>query len=121
MLRRGIPPPKAFSSLRRIPTLPGMGGQGFIPEDGEGGLVEGAKEAKERRQQDPFELPHGAAPRAGMQGQKQRGAAPTPTLDRPGTTPETTPGTGGGIGKTDEREAPPDGGRVQDPKTRNTP
>jgi hypothetical protein len=65
-----------------------MGGQGFIPEDGEGGLVEGAKEAGERRQQEPLELPHGAAPRAGMQGRKERGAAPTQTLDRPGTTPK---------------------------------
>ncbi|MGZ6124418.1 MAG: hypothetical protein ACXWLR_05635 [Myxococcales bacterium] len=98
-----------------------MGGQGFIPEDGEGGLVEGAKEAKERRKQDQFELPHGAAPRAGMQGQKERGAAPTPTLERPGTTPAGTPGSGGGIGKTGESEPPREGGRVQDPKTRNTP
>jgi hypothetical protein len=97
-----------------------MGGQGFIPEDGEGGLVEGAKEAKELRERDRFELPHGAAPRAGMQGRTQRGAAPTPTLERPGTTPEATPGTGGGIGKAETPE-PREGGRVQDPKSRNTP
>jgi hypothetical protein len=94
-----------------------MGGQGFIPEDGEGALVEGAKEARERRQKDAFELPHGAAPRAGMQGRKERGAAPTQTLERPGT----TPGDGGGIGKTEEPEPPREGGRVQDPKSRNTP
>jgi hypothetical protein len=72
-----------------------MGGQGFIPEDGEGALVEGA------------------APRAGMQGQKERGAAPTQILERPGTTKEEPPGTG--------HEPPREGGRVQDPKTRNTP
>ena len=98
-----------------------MGGQGFIPEDGEGGLVEGAKEAKERREEHEFEMPHGAAPRAGMQGRKDRGAVPTTTLERPGTTPSTTPGTGGGIGKTESPEPPRGGGRVQDPKTRNTP
>jgi hypothetical protein len=93
--------------------LPPMGGQGFIPEDGEGGLVEGAKEAKDRREEHAYERPSGAAPRAGMQGEKDRGAAPTKTLERPGTTPEHTPGTGG--------EPPREGGRVQDPKSRNTP
>ena len=98
-----------------------MGGQGFIPEDGEGSLVEGAKEAKERREEDAFERPGGTAPRAGMQGKKERGAIPDQTLDRPGTTPAHTPGTGGRIGKTDSPEAPRAGGRVQDPKNRNTP
>jgi hypothetical protein len=98
-----------------------MGGQGFIPEDGTGALVEGAEEAKERREKLDFEMPHGAAPRAGMQGRKERGALPTQTLERPGTTPATTPGSGGGIGKTEEPEAPREGGRVQDPKSRNTP
>ncbi len=98
-----------------------MGGQGFIPEDGEGGLVEGAKEAKERREQDEFERPGGAAPRAGMQGRKDRGAAPEPTLERPGSTPPNPPGSGGGLGKTDPPEPPRAGGRVQDPRTRNTP
>lgn len=90
-----------------------MGGQGFIPEDGEGGLVEGAKEAKERREEHGPGRVEGGAPRAGMQGGKDRGAAPTQTLERPGTTPERTPGTGA--------EPPREGGRVQDPKTRNTP
>ncbi|HZX95349.1 MAG TPA: hypothetical protein VFE90_12590 [Myxococcales bacterium] len=89
-----------------------MGGQGFIPEDGKGGLVEGSKEAEERREEHSWEQPTGA-PRAGMQGKKERGAAPTQTLDRPGTTPERTPGTGA--------EPPREGGRVQDPKSRNTP
>jgi hypothetical protein len=71
-----------------------MGGQGFIPEDGEGGLVEGAKEAKKLEQQPGAPLASakgaakGAAPRAGMQGAKERGAAPTTILPRPGTTPE---------------------------------
>jgi hypothetical protein len=92
-----------------------MGGQGFIPEDGEGGLVEGEKESKEVRGQDHFELPGGAAPRAGMQGRKERGAAPTQTLDRPGTTPEPR------TGNAETPEPPREGGRVQDPKTRNTP
>ena len=98
-----------------------MGGQGFIPEDGEGGLVEGAKEAKELREQDAFERPGGAAPRGGMQGRNDRGAAPEQTLPRPGTTPSATPGTGGGIGKTESPEPEGGGGRVQDPKSRNTP
>ena len=79
--------------------------------------MEGAKEAGERRQQDAFELPHGAAPRAGMQGRKERGAVPTQTLERPGT----TPGAGGETGTSEESEPPREGGRVQDPKTRNTP
>ena len=92
-----------------------MGGQGFVPEDGEGGLVEGAKVADERRRQDQFELPHGAAPRAGMQGRKERGAVPTQTLERPGTTKAS------GAAETGEPEPPREGGRVQDPKTRNTP
>ncbi len=90
-----------------------MGGQGFIPEDGEGSLVEGAKEAKERREEHAYEWPGGAAPRAGMQGRKDRGVAPTQTLERPGTSPERTPGTGA--------EPTREGGRVQDPKSRNTP
>jgi hypothetical protein len=93
----------------------------MIPEDGKGGIVEGTKEAQERREKNAFELPHGAAPRAGMQGRKERGAAPTPTLERPGTTPEATPGSGGGMGKTEKPEPPREGGRVQDPKSRNTP
>jgi hypothetical protein len=71
-----------------------MGGQGFIPEDGEGALVEGSEEAKELRREHAWEQPGGAAPRAGMQGQEP-------------------PGTG--------HEPPREGGRVQDPKTRNTP
>jgi hypothetical protein len=67
-----------------------MGGQGFIPEDGQGGLVEGDKEAKklEQRPDAPLAGSRGAAPRAGMQGTKERGAAPTTILPRPGTTPE---------------------------------
>jgi hypothetical protein len=88
-----------------------MGGQGFIPEDGEGALVEGSKEAQELRKEHAYEQP--VAPRAGMQGHKERGAAPTQTLERPGTTPPEPPGTG--------KEPPREGGRVQDPKTRNTP
>jgi len=87
-----------------------MGGQGFVPEDGQGALVEGAKETKQLEQRsDPA---HGAAPRAGMQGTKERGAAGTTILPRPGTTPEkggrtdvhrtteqsaTTTGTGEGV------------------------
>jgi hypothetical protein len=63
----------------------------------------------------------GGAPRAGMQGKKERGAAPTQTLERPGTTPAGTPGSGGGIGKPPEKEAPREGSRVQDPRGRNTP
>ena len=52
-----------------------MGGQGFIPEDGEGGLVEGNREANRHREETQYE--HGnAAPRAGMQGpQGARGGA----------------------------------------------
>ena len=96
-----------------------MGGQGFIPEDGEGALVEGSKEAKERREQNSFEQPSAAAPRAGIQGERERGGAPEKILERPGTTPQGTPGSGGGIGK---KEPPEDtSGRVQDPKSRNTP
>ncbi len=64
-----------------------MGGQGFVPEDGEGSLVEGSEEAKERREEHSYEYPQGA-PRAGMQGSTKRGAAPGQRLDRPGTTPE---------------------------------
>jgi hypothetical protein len=93
----------------------------MIPEEGTGGIVEGTKQAQERREKTALELPHGAAPRAGMQGRKERGAAPTQTLDRPGTTPEATPGAGGGIGRTEKPEPPREGGRVQDPKSRNTP
>ena len=93
----------------------------MIPEDGTGGMVEGTKQAQERREKAGLELPRGAAPRAGMQGRKERGAAPTQTLDRPGTTPEAMPGSGGGIGKTEEPEPPREGGRVHDPKSRNTP
>jgi hypothetical protein len=89
----------------------------MIPEDGEGGIVEGSKQAQRRQ----VETPGGAAPRAGMQGKKERGAAPTPILERPGTTPPGTPGSGGGIGKPPEDETPREGGRVQDPKSRNTP
>src|SRR5437588_9002464 len=68
---------------RRI--LSGMGGQGFVPEDGQGALVEGAKETKQLEQQSG---PAHGAPRAGMQGTKERGAAGTTILPRPGTTPE---------------------------------
>jgi len=93
----------------------------MIPEEGEGGIVEGTKQAQEQREKNAFELPHGAAPRAGMQGRRERGAAPTQTLERPGTTPEATPGSGGRIGKTEKRESPREGGRVQDPKNRDTP
>jgi hypothetical protein len=89
----------------------------MIPEDGEGGIVEGSKEAQRRQ----LDTPGGAAPRAGMQGKKERGAAPTPILERPGTTPAGIPGSGGGIGKPPDDEAPREGGRVQDPKSRNTP
>jgi len=74
-----------------------MGGQGFIPEDGEGGIVEGMKESKKLEQEGdaPFakafgggaKEANGPAPRAGMQGTKERGAAPTQVLPRPGTTP----------------------------------
>jgi hypothetical protein len=78
-----------------------MGGQGFIPEDGEGGIVEGMKESKELEQKAdaPFANAfggggareatpaNGPAPRRGMQGTKERGAAPTQVLARPGTTP----------------------------------
>ena len=74
-----------------------MGGQGFVPEDGEGALVEGSKEAKERREEHDYEQAGGAAPRAGMQGKVNRGAAPGQRLDRPGTTPDGTPGSGGRI------------------------
>ena len=56
-----------------------------------------------------------------MQGRRERGAAPTQTLERPGTTPESVPGSGGGIGETEEPESPREGGRVQDPKGRDTP
>jgi hypothetical protein len=77
-----------------------MGGQGFVPEGGQGGLVEGDKEAKKLEEQRPDkplagakERTAGAAPRAGMQGTKERGAAPTTILPRPGTTP--------GAGRTD--------------------
>src|SRR5207248_10907881 len=110
-----------FPSAVCVRTFSRMGGQGMIPEEGIGGFVEGTKEAQERREKEAFELPHGAAPRAGMQGSKDRGAAPTQTLDRPGSTPEATPGSGGGIGKTATPEPPREGGRVQDPKSRNTP
>jgi hypothetical protein len=71
-----------------------MGGQGFIPEGGQGGLVEGDKESKKLEQRPGAPLARSkeasgtAAPRAGMQGTKERGAAPTPTLPRPGTTRE---------------------------------
>jgi hypothetical protein len=71
-----------------------MGGQGFIPEDGQGGLVEGDKEAKQleklpdapRSGKKDVEQ-RSSAPRGGMQGTKERGSAPTPILPRPGTTP----------------------------------
>jgi hypothetical protein len=55
-----------------------------------------------------------------MQGGKNRGSAPTQTLERPGTTPAGTPGSGDGIGKTSDPE-PREGGQVQDPKSRNSP
>jgi hypothetical protein len=103
---------ECLSNLPSNPQLLCMGGQGFIPEDGKGALVEGSEEAKERREEHAYERPVGA-PRAGMQGKKERGAAPTPILERPGTTPEDPPGTGS--------EPRREGGRVQDPKTRNTP
>jgi hypothetical protein len=93
----------------------------MIPEGGEGGIVEGTKESQERSDKSSFERPGGAAPRAGMQGEKERGAVPTPTLDRPGTTPPGTPGTGGVIVKEDEPGKRREGGRVEDPKSRNTP
>jgi hypothetical protein len=109
--------PRVESGTRRK-QLPGMGGQGMIPEDGKGGIVEGTRESQQRSQ---AEAPHGPAPRAGMQGTKERGAAPTQTLERPGTSPVGTPGSGGGIGKTPPEDAPCEGGRVQDPKSRNTP
>jgi hypothetical protein len=75
-----------------------MGGQGFIPEDGQGGIVEGTKESKKLEQQPdaPFanafggggaKQANGPAPRAGMQGTQERGNAPSPILPRPGTTP----------------------------------
>ena len=73
----------------------------MIHEDGEGGIIEGSQEAQRRQ----LDTPGGAAPRAGMQGKKDRGAAPTPILKRPGTTPSGTPGNGGGIGKPPEDEA----------------
>jgi hypothetical protein len=72
-----------------------MGGQGFIPEDGEGGLVEGNREANQRREENAYEWPDKAAPRAGMQGDKKRGTVPEQPLDRPGVTPPDKPGTGG--------------------------
>jgi hypothetical protein len=90
----------------------------MIPEGGEGGIVEGSKQTQEHDEQDSRGK---AAPRAGMQGQKERGAAPTQTLPRPGTIPVATPGSGGGIGRPKDDEAPREGGRVQDPKSRNTP
>lgn len=74
-----------------------MGGQGFIPEDGKGGIVEGAGEAKKLEQQPdaPFakafgggaKQAQGPAPRGGMQGTVERAAAPSKVLPRPGTTP----------------------------------
>ena len=73
-----------------------MGGQGFIPEEGKGALVEGTKQAKER-EHEQAQQSGGAAPRAGMQGTVNRGAAPEQRLDRPGTTPANTPGTGGRV------------------------
>jgi len=75
-----------------------MGGQGFVPNEGKGALASGSNAADESS---PEHEPHpaaGAAPRAGMQGRPDRGAAPDPILERPGTTPAATPGTGGGIG-----------------------
>ena len=90
----------------------------MIPEGGEGGIVEGTRESQQRSQ---HEAPHGPAPRAGMQGTKERGAAPTKILERPGTTPTGTPGSGGEIGKPPDAQEPPrEGGREQDPKGRNT-
>ena len=72
-----------------------MGGQGFVPEDGQGGLVEGDKESKRLEQRPGAPLAEGskkssgdAAPRAGMQGTKERGSAPTSIAPRPGTTRE---------------------------------
>lgn len=53
-----------------------MGGQGFVPEDGEGALVEGDKESKELRKDHAYEYP---APSAGTKERR---------LDRPGSTPE---------------------------------
>lgn len=72
-----------------------MGGQGFIPEDGQGGIVEGNKEAKELEKlpdapglgKGKEDVQRTSAPRAGMQGTKERGSAPTKILPRPGTTP----------------------------------
>ncbi|MCA1826928.1 MAG: hypothetical protein LC689_08305 [Myxococcales bacterium] len=74
-----------------------MGGQGFIPEDGKGALVEGNEEAKKREKEHSYEKVGGAAPRAGMQGKVNRGAAPEQRLDRPGTTPEDKTPAGGRV------------------------
>jgi hypothetical protein len=74
-----------------------MGGQGFVPNEGKGALASGSNAADEGPEHDP-EPAAGAAPRAGMQGRPDRGAAPEPILERPGTTPAATPGTGGKIG-----------------------
>jgi hypothetical protein len=93
----------------------------MIPEDGEGGIVEGTKEAGQRSGEHASEQSGNAAPRAGMQGQRERGAAPTQTLERPGTTPAGAQGSGGGVDKDAGNEPPRAGGRVQDPKNRNTP
>src|SRR5205814_8818619 len=87
-----------FPSAVCVRTFSRMGGQGMIPEEGIGGIVEGTKEAQERREKEAFELPHGAAPRAGMQGSKDRGAEPEQALDRHGMTPDGKPGSGCGIG-----------------------
>lgn len=93
----------------------------MIPEGGKGGIAEGSREADERREEHSYEYPAGgAAPRGGMQGKKDRGAAPSPTLPRPGTTPAGTPGTGGEVAKRETPQAP-EGGRVQDPEIRDNP
>jgi hypothetical protein len=76
-----------------------MGGQGFVPNEGKGALASGSDASGETTAEPERQSVEGAAPRAGMQGRPGRGAAPEPILERPGTTPAATPGTGGGIGK----------------------
>ena len=75
-----------------------MGGQGFVPNEGKGALASGSNAADESSPEHEPQPAEGAAPRAGMQGRSNRGAVPEPILERPGTTPAATPGTGGGIG-----------------------
>jgi hypothetical protein len=76
-----------------------MGGQGFVPNEGKGALAGNPSSSDDASKHDEQQQPAKAAPRAGMQGRPERGAAPESVLARPGTTPAATPGTGGGIGK----------------------